>query len=132
MQVCERLPMVEVTWQAPRLASGKESKPDDDAAAGSDQRYVLEVHLRRLPGPRGGTNTRAYTPRFPKVHPGRHLAKSHHMKQLVGLESANGLRMAALGLPGPGVLGREHGLTQSTACTYTVEVSSDLSLFLSP
>ena len=66
--------MVEVTWQAPRLASGKERKADDEASAGSEQRYVLEVHLRRLPGPRGGTTTRAYTPRFPKVHPGHHRA----------------------------------------------------------
>ena len=74
LQVCERLPMVEVTWRAPRLASGKESKPADEAAASSEQRYVLEVHLRRLSGPRGSTNTRAYTPRFPKVCPGHHFA----------------------------------------------------------
>ena len=73
VQVCERLPMVEVTWQAPRLATGKERKPDEDAA-GSEQRYVLEVHLRRLPGTRGGTTTRAYTPRFPKVCAGHPLA----------------------------------------------------------
>ena len=66
--------MVEVTWRAPRLTSSKESKPADEAAAGSEQRYVLEVHLRRLPGPRGAINTRAYTPRFPKVCPGHRLA----------------------------------------------------------
>ncbi len=65
--------MVEVTWRAPRLASGKESKPADEAAASSEQRYVLEVHLRRLPGPRGVISTRAYTPRFPKVRPGHCL-----------------------------------------------------------
>ena len=73
MQVCERLPLVEVTWRPPRLASAREGQ----AQAGSEgtegcegspaQLYTLEVHLRRLRRPRGGTNTRAYTPRFPKV-----------------------------------------------------------------
>ena len=68
MQVCERLPLVEVTWQAPRAAGGQESgAAKDSASAGAAQRYVLEVHLRRRSGPRGAAGSRAYTPRFPKV-----------------------------------------------------------------
>ncbi|CAK0786311.1 hypothetical protein CVIRNUC_009524 [Coccomyxa viridis] len=67
-QVCERLPLVEVTWQAPRAAGGQESgAAKDSASAGAAQRYVLEVHLRRRSGPRGAAGSRAYTPRFPKV-----------------------------------------------------------------
>ena len=70
MQVCERLPLVEVTWQAPRAAGGQEGgAPEDGASAGAAQRYVLEVHLRRRSGPRGAAGSRAYTPRFPKVSP---------------------------------------------------------------
>lgn len=73
-QVCERLPLVEVTWQAPKLAGSQERAAETSSASTSAaspiQRYVLEVHLRRIPGPRGGgTGTRAYTPRFPKVPP---------------------------------------------------------------
>ena len=62
---------MEVTWQAPRAAGGRESgAPEDEAsAAGTRQRYVLEVHLRRRSGPRGAASSRAYTPRFPKVDP---------------------------------------------------------------
>lgn len=72
MQVCERLPLVEVTWQAPKLAGSQQRAAEtclaSTSAASPAQRYVLEVHLRRIPGPRGGgTGTRAYTPRFPKV-----------------------------------------------------------------
>lgn len=34
-----------------------------------EQRYMVEVDLRRLSGSRGGSGlSRAYTPRFPKVH----------------------------------------------------------------
>ncbi|EIE24813.1 Sec63-domain-containing protein [Coccomyxa subellipsoidea C-169] len=55
MTVCERLPLVEMSWQAPR-----------PSGATGRQRYVLEVAVRAARGPRGAAG-KAYAPLFPKV-----------------------------------------------------------------
>ena len=70
-QVCSRLPLVEVSWQAPRPV--REQRQPDASTTGrigadSRQRFVLEVDLRQLRGPRGLPGaSKAYAPLFPKV-----------------------------------------------------------------
>jgi hypothetical protein len=68
VHVCGRLPLVDVRWQKPRPAPAR-ADADDDAEA--EEAMLLSVELRRLPkvggGRGGGSQTRVYAPRFPKV-----------------------------------------------------------------
>ena len=71
LQVCQRLPAVEVSWRGPRL---NESAQDESAQAeastseeGAASASVLHIHLRRLRGAHGRALPRVYAPRFPKV-----------------------------------------------------------------
>ncbi|CAL8464110.1 g3645 [Coccomyxa elongata] len=71
MQVCSRLPLVDVSWQAPRPVRDVR-QPDVSTSglsgSGSRQRFVLEVELRQLRGSRGPPGaSKAYAPLFPKV-----------------------------------------------------------------
>ncbi len=72
-QVCERLPLVEMSWQAPRpvqedrrVAEQPEASSSGQSGATGRQRYVLEVAVRAARGPRGAAG-KAYAPLFPKV-----------------------------------------------------------------
>jgi hypothetical protein len=68
IQVCGRLPLVDVRWQQPRPAPAPHGAEDD---AEAEEAMLLSVELRRLPklgGSRGGgSQTRVYAPCFPKV-----------------------------------------------------------------
>ena len=67
VHVCGRLPLVDVRWQQPRPAPAKADADDEGEA---EEAMLLSVELRRLPkvgGGRGGSQTRVYAPRFPKV-----------------------------------------------------------------
>lgn len=66
--MCERLPLVELSWQAPRQVQEggqPEASSSGQAGAGGRQRYVLEVVVRAARGARG--MSKAYAPLFPKV-----------------------------------------------------------------
>ena len=69
--MCERLPLVEVSWQAPRQVQEggqPEASSSGQAGAGGRQRYVLEVAVRAARGARGTAGmSKAYAPLFPKV-----------------------------------------------------------------
>ncbi len=63
-QVCARLPIVDVTCEAPKLQQGGEESqgPESDA-----REYSVRVRLRRIRGGHGSGLPRVYAPKFPKV-----------------------------------------------------------------
>jgi hypothetical protein len=75
LAVCERLPTVAVSWQAPQLAPQPqrpaEGGEEDGAGnrAGGPASYSVEVELQRLGGKGGSRQSppRVYAPRFPKA-----------------------------------------------------------------
>jgi activating signal cointegrator complex subunit 3 len=79
LAVCERLPVVGVSWQPPRLVAaaprGEEEGTGEAAGAGdrggaaAAPSYQLEVELQRLRGKGGGRTAppRVFAPRFPKA-----------------------------------------------------------------
>lgn len=70
LEVCERLPVVGVTWQAPQLVHQQQQGAGGDGSGAASPSYRLEVELRRLAGKGGSRQSppRVYAPRFPKVH----------------------------------------------------------------
>lgn len=66
LAVCERLPVVGLSWQPAQLAQQRQGQAEGGAGATS---YTLEVELQRLAGKGGGRQTppRVYAPRFPKA-----------------------------------------------------------------
>jgi activating signal cointegrator complex subunit 3 len=78
LAVCERLPVVGLSWQAPKLV--QRAQPDDagdaigsasQAGGSNSSSYSLEVELQRLGGKGGSRQSppRAYAPRYPKASP---------------------------------------------------------------
>ena len=69
MSVCERLPVVGVSWQAPLLV--QRAGEDDEGSSGSTS-YSVEIELQRLAGKGGSRQSppRVYAPRFPKARSG--------------------------------------------------------------
>lgn len=77
LAVCERLPVVGVSWRAPQLMQRQEAGEEEGATDGAGNRgagtasYSLEVELQRLAGKGGSRQSppRVYAPRFPKASP---------------------------------------------------------------
>ncbi|KAK9814715.1 hypothetical protein WJX72_010327 [[Myrmecia] bisecta] len=68
IKVCERLPLVEVSWQQPRLQAQHAQHHEAGTGEAGAAQYVVDVQLRRLAGKRSGAGpARVYAPRFPKV-----------------------------------------------------------------
>lgn len=73
LAVCERLPLVGVSWQVPQPAQGAAQQQEGSMGdGGSPASYTLEVALQRLGGKRGSQQSppRVYAPRFPKARLG--------------------------------------------------------------
>ncbi len=68
MSVCERLPVVGVSWQAPLLVQ-RAGEDVEGSSSGSSTSYSIEIELQRLAGKGGSRQSppRVYAPRFPKV-----------------------------------------------------------------
>ncbi|PRW32956.1 activating signal cointegrator 1 complex subunit 3 isoform B [Chlorella sorokiniana] len=70
LAVCERLPVVGVSWQAPAIVHRPAGDEDGSSSgSGSSASYSIEVELQRLGGKGGSRQSppRVYAPRFPKV-----------------------------------------------------------------
>jgi activating signal cointegrator complex subunit 3 len=79
LAVCERLPVVGLSWQAPKLVQRAQRDDAGDAVGSAGQAgstgssnsssYSLEVELQRLGGKGGSRQSppRAYAPRYPKA-----------------------------------------------------------------
>ncbi|KAK9868384.1 hypothetical protein WJX84_004044 [Apatococcus fuscideae] len=65
LQVCERLPVMDIHWNAPTQASTA-GRDGDDGAVEEAETWDVEIHIRRQ-GRRRGTAASVYAPRFPKV-----------------------------------------------------------------
>lgn len=83
LEVCERLPVVGLTWQAPQLVQQQQLQQGGDGAGPS---YRLEVELRRLGGKGGSRQSppRVYAPRYPKVRSCQRLGRAGGRKRLTG------------------------------------------------
>lgn len=68
LAVCERLPVVGVSWQPPALVQ-RTAGDEASSSSGSTTSYSIEVELQRLAGKGGSRQSppRVYAPRFPKV-----------------------------------------------------------------
>lgn len=72
LAVCERLPVVGVSWQQPALVQRAAGEGGGSGgSSGSQASYTLEVELQRLGGKGGSRQSppRVYAPRFPKASP---------------------------------------------------------------
>ena len=69
LAVCERLPVVGVSWQPPALVHRPVGDEDGSSSSGSSASYSIEVELQRLGGKGGSRQSppRVYAPRFPKA-----------------------------------------------------------------
>lgn len=71
LAVCERLPVVGVSWQPPALVQRAAGDEASSRGGGGDSTtsYSIEVELLRLAGKGGSRQSppRVYAPRFPKV-----------------------------------------------------------------
>lgn len=69
LAVCERLPVVGVSWQAPQLAQQRQAQGGDGGGGAGAASFTLEVELQRLAGKGGSRQAppRVYAPRFPKA-----------------------------------------------------------------
>lgn len=66
VQVCERLPAMDIHWNRP-TSSSSEAGPDSESALLEEaETWEVEIHIRRQ-GRRQGTAASVYAPRFPKV-----------------------------------------------------------------
>lgn len=73
LAVCERLPVVGVSWQPPALVHRPAGDEDGSSSSGGSASYSIEVELQRLAGKGGSRQSppRVYAPRFPKARAAR-------------------------------------------------------------
>ena len=90
-QVCERLPVMDIHWNAPTQASTA-GRDGDDGAVEEAETWDVEIHIRRQ-GRRGGTAASVYAPRFPKVRSSWGLCALSCLSFLTRLTQTQALRV---------------------------------------